>query len=600
MTKQMLQRIRKIFILVIIIFILLTGRLAYLQIMQHDYYWYRAERNRFTKVTLVASRGDILDRNGNVLVTNRPGYVVSLMDMGEGYDPETIAFLSEILELDEKEIYNAIAGQAYMRYLPLRLMSDITPEIIAQISENRWRLKGVNIDVHPIRDYRAGETAAHVLGYLNQGTITSEGTLEEWARDGYDYKPGDLVGHTGLERVWEPWLQGSNGEQRIETNHLGQAINYFERVEPEPGHNLQLTLDLDLQKVAEEALVRRIEALQEDGNESARRGSAIVLDPSTGAILAMANSPSFDLNTHGKNNEQIQELNLVIQGTYPIGSTFKMVTGAAVLEEGLFGDRERHHCAGIITVDNESKTCYRGIAHGSLNFYDAMAVSCNIYFYRAGLAVGIDDLARYAREFGFGSVTGLTDLPFERAGLVASREVKAERNPYPWYRVETMDAAIGQGFHNFTPLQLANYAAIIANGGTHYRPYLVEKVTDGQGNVVKEIEPEALRQADLSGDTLSVLQEGMLRVTRPRGTAYYHFSHLDVDVAGKTGSAEVTGFRPHSLFVGYAPYENPEIVVAVIIEHGGIGFDGGVPVAAEIMEYYFAGTIKGDMDTDVH
>lgn len=606
MTKQMLRRVRIIFILVIGIFVLLAGRLAYLQIVRHDYYFYRSEENRFTKITLAAPRGEIFDRNGELLVTNRPAFVVSLMDMGEGYDPDTIAFLSEVLEMEEEEIYNAIRGRLYMRYLPLYLKSDITFETIAWISEHRWKLKGIDIEVRPIRDYREGAAAAHILGYLGQAEISPQ-TQELWREAGYEYKSGDLVGQEGIERAWEPWLRGKDGEQRIETNTLGQPINYFERREPEPGHNLYLTLDLDLQRVAEEALVRRVQKLKEEGNKFAGRASAVVLDPNSGALLAMANCPSYDLNTVGKEYESLREdplfplNNIAIQGTYPIGSTFKMVTGTAVLEEGIWSERDVINCRGVVTLYNDTKSCFNNVAHGAVNFYSALALSCNIYFYRAGLAAGIDRLAHYAREYGFGSPTGLADLPGEVPGVVASPEYKAEvTGGEPWYRAETMSAAIGQSYNSFTPLQLANYAAIIANGGTHYRPYLVQKVVDSKGLTVHETEPEALRQAQISGRTFSIIQEGMRRVSQPRGTAYYYFSRLPVTVAGKTGSAEVgiKGRPAHSLFTGYAPHDKPQIAVAVLVEHGGIGATGAVPVAAEIMEYYFTGTIEGVMDTD--
>ncbi|MEW5785825.1 MAG: penicillin-binding protein 2 [Bacillota bacterium] len=604
---MMLHRVRLIFVLVIGIFILLSGRLAYLQILQHDYYLYRSESNRFTKITLVAPRGEIYDRQGELLVTNRPGFIVSLMDMGDGYDDETIAFLSEILGIPEAEIRSAIDGQLYMRYLPLRLKSDITPEIIARISENRWKLKGVNIEVHPIRDYRVGSTAAHIFGYLGQAPV-GEYTQALWSKAGYEYAAGDLVGQEGIERAWEPWLRGRNGEQRIETNNLGQLINYFERKDPVPGNNLYLTLDLELQRVTEDILKRRVETILADGkNKYAGRATAVVLDPNSGAILALANYPSYNLNTVRQDYEQLAAdplrplNNLALQGTFPIGSTFKMVTGTAVIEEGKLGPRDIAYCPGVITLVGDTKSCYNKAAHGAVNFYDAMAVSCNIYFYRAGLAVGIDKLAEYAREYGFGSPTGLTDVPGESAGVVASREYKASvSGGEQWYAAETMSAAIGQSYNSFTTLQLANYAAIIANGGTHYRPYLVQTVLDSAGRVVRETVPEPLRQAQISERTLSIVREGMRRVTQPRGTAWYRFSHLPVAVAGKTGSSEVgdSNKPSHSLFTGYAPYEKPEIVVAVVVEFGGLGETGAVPIAAEIMEYYFTGTIKGVMDSD--
>lgn len=607
----MLKRVRLLFMAVIVIFIALSSRLAYLQIVKHDYYWFRSEENRLTKLTLPAPRGEILDSKGRLLVSNRPGFGLSLMDRGEGYDRESIEILSEILEIDPAEIYNAIQGQLYMRYLPLQLQQDITAETIARVSEKRWLLKGVNIDIRPIRNYRYHSTLAHVLGFLSRGTV-GEALQESWREGGYDYKPGDLVGQEGLERVYELYLRGEDGEQLIETNYLGQPINYMERKEPVPGNNLILSLDLDLQQVAEEALQRRIKIIaEEEKNRFVGRAAAVVMNPNSGAILAMANCPSYDLNTVSKEYARLSQdplkplINNVTDGLYPVGSVFKMVTATAALEEKKIKDRDTYSCPGVIRLAGDTVSCYRRTAHGRVNLYDALALSCNIYFYRAGLAAGIDRLAYYAREYGFGSPTGLTDLPWEEEGIVACPEYKAKiTGGEPWYEAETMSAAIGQTYHSITPLQLATYVSIIANGGKHYRPYLVERVEDFQGNTVFQREPEVLREADISRQTFNMIREGMRRVTQssPRaGTAWYQFKDLPVAVAAKTGSAQVDSgdtIPAHSLFVGYAPFEEPEIAVVVIVEHGGIGATGATPVAAEIMEYYFTGKIRGITDND--
>ncbi len=609
MNKVVLRRVRVIFVFVVAIFILLSGRLAYLQVLKHDYYLYRAEKNRFTKITLPATRGEIYDAGGRLLVSNRPGFVVSLMDMGEGYDDETIDYLSEVLQIDAGEIHEAIEGRRYMRYLPLKLKSDITMETISRLSEHRWKLKGVNIETRPIREYKCGATAAHILGFLGQAPV-DEKTRERWSEEGYHYEEGELVGQEGIERAWEPLLRGVDGEQRIEINNMGQPINYFERREPESGHSIYLTLDLGLQQAAEEALARQVESIvKKEGDKYAGRASAVVLDPNSGAVLAMANYPSYDLNKVGEQYARLLQdpqrplSNSAIQGCYPIGSTFKMVTGTAALEGGVLSDREILTCRGVLSLYGDTKTCYRSTAHGSLNFYRAMAVSCNIFFYQAGLRAGIDQIAQYAREYGFGSPTGLEDLLGEAEGVVASREYKAAvTEGEPWYPAETMSAAIGQSYNSMTPLQVANYVAIIANGGTHYRPYLVQKVVDSGGEVIRETSPEPLRKVQISAATLRKIREAMRGVTRPGGTGYYHFSRLGVPSAGKTGTAEVAGqgrgIPAHGLYVGYAPYENPEIVVAVIIEHSGSGATTAVPAAAEIMEYYFTGQIEGVGDSE--
>lgn len=606
MTKVMLRRVRILFVLVMAMFILLSGRLAYLQILRHDYYWDRSELNRLTRITLPAPRGEIYDRNGALLAGNRPGYIVTLTDLGDGYDKQTITYLSEILGIAEEEINSAIKEQLFRRYMPLSLQTDADPEIIARISEQRWKLKGVNIEVHPIRDYPHNAAAAHVLGYLGEAP-PSQAERDRWAEAGYDYQVGDLIGQDGIERTWEPWLRGQDGAQLVETNYLGQITERLDRLEPAPGHNIILTLDLNLQQVAEAALARRVEAIlaEEKENGYTVKATAVVLNPDSGAILAMANYPAYNLNTFRQDYPQLAVdprrplVNTAIMGVYPPGSTFKMVTGAAVLEEGLMHERDIIRCPGVVTLVGETVGCFRLRAHGALNFFQAMAVSCNIYFYRAGLAAGIDRLTAYAREFGFGASTGLTDLRGEVGGTLASREDRVARGEL-WYAAETMFAAIGQQYNSFTALQLANYVAIIANGGYHMRPYLVQSVVDVEGKVVRDTEPELIRRAGLSERTLALLRESMRQVTNPGGTAWFHLSTLPVTAAGKTGSAEtgVAGQTAHSLFVGYAPFENPEIAVAVIVQHGGIGATGGLPVAAEIMEYYFTGIIKGVTDVN--
>lgn len=609
MNKNTMRRVRLIFVLVIMIFILLAGRLAHLQVVKHDYYWYRAEQNRFTKITLPATRGEVYDARGKLLVSNRPGFVVSLMDMGEGYDDETISYLSDILKIDKEEIYEAIEGRRYMRYLPLPLKSDITMETISQISEHLWKLKGVNIEIRPIREYKRNKTAAHILGFLGQAPV-DESTRELWAAEDYHYEEGELVGQEGIERSWEPALRGVDGEQRIEINSMGQPINFFERKEPVPGHNLHLTLDLDLQKAAEKALAAQVQKIvKKEGSKYAGRASAVVLDPGSGAILALANYPSYNPNRIGKEYEKLTLdpkrplTNSAIQGTYPIGSTFKMVTGTAALETGAISDRDIFSCRGVLTTHGDTKACYRRAAHGGVNLYRGIAVSCNIYFYQVGLRAGIDAIAKYAREYGFGSPTGLEDLRGEAAGVVASREYKSSvTDGEPWYPAETMSAAIGQSYNSQTPLQVAHYVAMIANGGIHYRPYLVQKVVDNKGEVVQETKPEVLRRAKISAKTLGTMREAMRGVTRPGGTGYSVFHNFPVTTAGKTGSAEVAamgrGLPSHSLYVGYAPYEKPQIVVAVIIEYGGSGYAAAAPVVAEIMKYYFTGQRKGVSDSE--
>jgi penicillin-binding protein 2 len=606
MSKAMQKRIRVFITLVVSIFIILSSRLAYLQIIQYDYYWNRAENNRLRIMPVTAPRGEIYDRKGEQLVTNRPGFTVSLVDLGNGYSNETIFYLSRLLEMDEQEINEKILLQNYRRYLPVRLKTDVDIEIVSKIAEKRLELPGVLIEVQPIRNYNYGNSASHVLGYMGEGTV-QEWIKEYWAGLGYEYQPGELVGQSGLELAWEPFLRGEDGGVQVEVNSTGQAIREFERVEPVPGNNLFLTLDLQLQQVIEQSLLEVIEGLRSGGNFYAGEAAAVVLDPRCGRILAMASAPFYDLNTFRLDFPRLVDnplrplVNKTIEEHYPVGSTFKMVSAMGALEGDLISKTERVYCGGTITRYGATKSCYHGRAHGGMNILQAIQKSCNIFFYEMGLRQGIDTLAYYSRQFGFGSVVGLKDIFGEKSGIVASREFKSKLYPdEPWYPAETMDASIGQSFHSITPLQLANYAAMIANGGIHYRPYLVEKIVDSEGSTVMMAEPEVLSYMEAKETSWEIIREGMSLVTRSGGTGAL-LADLPVWVAGKTGTAQVVGkdgaIPSHSLFVGYAPLEDPEIAFAVIIKHGESNGSTSIPIVRKIVEHYF-GAPESDTPSD--
>lgn len=596
MNKEMLRRTRIFIFVVILIFLLLVSRLAYLQIINYEHYWEKAEKNRLRILPITAPRGEIFDKQGRQLVTNRPGFTVSLVDLGSGYSDETIVRLAELLEMEEEEIRKKIGLQYYRRYLPVRLKMDVDFETVSKIAEHRLDLPGVVIEVQPIRNYVLNDFAAHVLGYLGEGTV-ADTVIDFWNEAGYVYQQGDLVGQAGLEMVWEPFLKGEDGGLQVEVNSTGQAIREFERVEPKPGANLFLTIDASLQFIVEEALQEAVRLQLEDHNLYAGEAGAVVLDPRSGQILAMASIPSYNPNTFSEDYAKLLQssgrplLNKTIEEHYPVGSVFKMVTGIAGLEEGVINVAERLYCRGSVTRFGATKSCFRGTAHGSLNIVQAIVKSCNIFFYELGLRVGIDDLANYAREFGFGQPTGLKDIFGEKGGIVASREYKEQFFNEPWYPAETMDASIGQSFHSITLLQLANYVSMIANGGTHYRPYLVDRVVDSDGNVLMVAEPEVLHKMEVSDINWGIIREGMRQVTMPGGTAS-RLANLPVKAAGKTGSAQVAGrgsdIPSHGFFVGYAPAENPEIALVVFIKHGGTGGASAVPVAEKILESYFA------------
>lgn len=597
MDKKMLKRTRFFISLLLLVFLLLCARLAYLQVIQYDSYWTRAEKNRLRILPITAPRGEIFDRNNGQIVTNRPGFTVSLVDLGDGYSDDTISRLTNLLDMESDEIRGKIRSQYYRRYLPIRLKTNVSMQTVAAIAERRMELPGVLIEVQPIRNYVYSNSAAHILGYLGEATVVP------WVEDywkqynDYQYRIGELVGQAGIEMAWEPFLRGIDGGIQVEVNSTGQAIAEFERVEPQPGHDIYLTIDIPLQLAVERALAEAVETLILEGNTYAGEATAVILDPQNGRILAIASTPSYDLNTFHRDFPELQGdrrlrplMNKAIEEAYPVGSVFKMITALAALEEGVVSPTERVNCTGSLTRYNATKSCFRGTVHGRLNIVTAITKSCNVFFYEMGLRVGIDSLAHYTREFGLGSPVGLRDVFGEIRGVVASREYKRDLYNEPWYPAETMDAAIGQSFQTITTLQLANYVAMIANGGIHYRSYLVEKVVDSEGEIVKVAEAEILHHLDAQPVTWEKIRQGMEGATIPGGTAA-SLADFPIRIAGKTGTAQAAGrgsdIPSHSYFVAYAPADNPELALAVFVKHGGTGGTTAVPVARQILEQYF-------------
>jgi len=596
MSKTIIKRLRLFLAFTVLIMVVLGFRLAQLQIIHGHEYQKRSEENMLRVLPITAPRGDIYDAGGVTLVSNRTGFTVSLGEIPSSERERVIQYLSEILELDVEEIQREIDKQRFRRYQPVKLKTDVDMVTIARIEERRLELPGVIIEVEPIRSYMDGRLAPHIIGNMFMGSdLPHESEIERWASQGYVYRLGDDIGRFGIERGWEPYLRGERGELLVEVNAWGRLVGVRGRKDPVPGNDLHLTLDAKLQMDTQRLIEESLESLRENFGYNPRGASVVVLDPNTGGILAMASYPDFDLITY-TNREYYNEIitdplkpitNRAISGYYAGGSTFKMVTATAALEEGRVTPGETFRCTGSLTRYGNTRRCL-GV-HGPTNLYRAIVRSCNVYFYEMGLRAGIDKLAYYSEEYGFGQRTGLTDVSGEKSGTVASRDAKLASSLEfkTWVPGDTMSAAIGQGFHEFTPLQLANYSAIIANGGYRYRPYLVDKAVSYEGEVVWQTKPE-YEEVNISDRTFQLLQSAMEGVCQPGGTAGF-MGRLPVKVAGKTGSVEhgIRGREPHGAFVGYAPAENPEIAFAVVIEFGGSAFRSAAPLAQKIVESYF-------------
>lgn len=592
MTKSLLRRLRLFSAAVFLVMLLLTARLAWLQIYRYEHYYARAETNRLRPLPITATRGEIFDKHGRQLAANRPGFAVSLLGLDRRNAPEVISYLSELLEMSEEDIRDRIWRQRFSSFAPIRLANDVSPEIVAKLEERRMDLPGVVIETQPVRLYPDNSLAAHLLGYVGAITQTQ---FQQMRERGMNYRLTDTVGQSGIEATWEQSLRGRDGVLWVETNRYGRRVRVIDKQDPVPGNNLILTLDARLQDIAERALAEVIANLQEQGNTQAGKGAIVALDPNTGGILAMVSYPAYDPNNIFKEWQELTTdsnrplFNRAIQGGYPVGSTYKMVGAAGGLEEGLINERSIITCSGrrVFFPGERPRGCFGGVAHGSLNVVGALAKSCNIFFFELGRRLGVDNLTAYAEDFGFGSVTGLTDLSGEVAGILDSRKRRSN------FRTgDVLTVAIGQG-HMFTPLQLANYAAMIANGGIHYRPHLVAQIVDHNGNLVEATEPEIMRRLDYNDKTWEVIRKGMDAVTEPGGTAG-SMRFLPVKVSGKTGSAQAgpdgSDIIAHSLFVGYAPAEAPEIAIAIIVEHGGLGGRAAVPVTNKIFAEYYEGS----------
>lgn len=592
LVKRSNYRLDILAIIIFLVFISLVSRLGYLQVVQGKYYGEKADGNRIRLAPIMAPRGLFYDRNGVLLVSNRPGFTVSLLPISGPVPDEIIVKVANILNITPDEIKKKLS-QHNGKFEPVRIKSDIGPDIVTKIEERRAELPGVVIEIQPIRNYINNELAAHLFGYVSE---INDVELEKAKAKSNEYKLGDIIGKFGLERIYDRELRGIDGGNQVEVDVTGRPVNVLGRKETVPGKNLTLTIDYKIQKAAEVAIDEQLTYLQTKSEfRNAKAAAAVAMNPKTGEILAMVSRPAFNPNLFaGGISEKDWKLlnenpnnpmdNKAISGEYPPGSTFKLVTGAAALELGKVTPEEKILDTGkhwIIAKGNAE-----GEALGWINFKEALTKSDNVYFYEMGNRLGIDNLEKYARMFGLGVVTGI-NLQGESEGLVANQRYKEKVYGEEWYLSETFDAAIGQGFQLTTPLQVAVLMSEIANGGIRYRPYLVSKISSDNGEVTKTFAPEEVGRIQLSDKTLNLIRESLRDVALEGGTAGQVFRDFPIAIAGKTGTAENSHGSDHGWFMAYGPYEDPRIVVVVIVEQGGFGAGSAAPIARKIMEAAF-------------
>lgn len=587
-TKRFRGRLEGLSMVAMLVIFILIIRVGYLQVIEGDYYSRLADGNRIRLVPAMAPRGLFYDRNGELLVSNRPGFTVSLLSITGPVSDEVIGRLSKLLVLDQAEIQSKI--KQHVGFDPIHIKSDVGPEIITVLEEQKNDYPGVVIEVQPIRNYVNLELGAHIFGYVSE---ISDGELEN--RKGESYKSGDIIGKFGLEKVYDQDLRGVDGGGQVEVDVTGKPVQILGKKEPIPGNNLILTIDEKIQKATEQAIDEQLYYLQTKTEfRNAKAAAAVVMNPQTGEILAMVSRPAFNPNLFArgistKDWKQINENpnfpldNKAITGEYPPGSTFKIVTGAAALEEGKVTPEEKILDTGKHWII--PKVNAEGEALGWIDFKVALSKSDNVYFYEMGNRLGIDHLERYARLFGLGKKTGI-NLPYESEGLVANRKYKEEVYKEDWYLSETFDAAIGQGFNLTTPLQLAVMLSEVANGGIRYRPYLVSQITAPDGKVLQSFAPEKVGELPISKRTMDIVRDSLRDVAR-EGTASALFRDFPISIAGKTGTAENSHGSDHGLFVAYGPYDHPNVVVVVIVDQGGFGSVSAVPIGKKILEAAF-------------
>ncbi|MEE4310685.1 MAG: penicillin-binding protein 2 [candidate division KSB1 bacterium] len=579
----MLLNIRKkiLYVIVSLIFFGLVLRFSHLQIYEQSRYTQESEKNRIRDVVIQPSRGLILDRNGRVIVDNVPSYSVFCVPVEMDY---SWTLLSKILGLSESQLQEKIDKNSYGQFARVKLKRQISFEELSKIEEQRLDLPGISYDIEPRRYYPSEVKAPHIFGYLGE----ADNMLLK-SMDRSIYHPGDLVGKTGLEKVYDLQLRGIPGHRFVEVDALGREVNRgqgdLERIAAVPGQNLHLTLDGRLQLFLEEQF-------------SGISGGAVVVDCSNGEILAMVSKPDYDLSLFTKplthdlwktlSEDTTKPLfDRMVQSLYPPGSTFKLAVAAAALEQGKGYDDMTFTCDGAYRYGNRMFDCWKEEGHGTLDLMGAIEQSCNVYFYQLGLKLGIDILSEYARKFRFGLPTQI-DLMEESAGFVPDRDYLNKTYGFGnWTQGLVLNLAVGQGDLLVTPLQMAALAMIIANKGIYFNFHLMRYLEEPVSRVQSWGQVEPTRIDGISESTFDKLRQGMFKVVNGENGTGRACRLPNIQIAGKTGTAQNPHGDDHAWFIGFAPYESPEIAFSVFIENGGGGGAVAAPLARLLIEEYY-------------
>ncbi len=612
--RRFRARLLMLAIFVFISFSILAGRFVWLQLARHSHYTTLAESNRITTIPVPPSRGVITDRNNVVLANDYSAYTLELVPSKIQNLEETIDRLSELVEIspkDRRRFRKLMEEAKNFESLPLR--TRLSDDEVARLAANRYRFRGVEIRSRAFRQYPFGEVASHVLGYIARVSQKDQERLAESGQTAA-YRGTDYIGKAGVELSYEKELHGTTGNDEVEVDAGGRAVRVLSRTAPISGSNLQLSIDIRLQEVAETAF-------------GDFRGALVAIEPGSGDVLAFVSKPGYDPNLFVEGidpenwkllNESPEKplLNRPLRGAYPPGSTFKPFMALAALEMGLrtpaasISDPGYFYLSGSSHRFNDDKPG----GHGIVDMYKSIVVSCDTYYYQLAADMDIDDKAEFLRPFGFGRKTGI-DIEGELLGVLPSREwkrklysaAKYREEHRKWYAGDSVSAGIGQGYNAYTPLQLAHAMAILANNGVVFKPHLVKAIQDARTGDRRLTEPKPAQTIALKAENIEVIKRAMAGVNK-EGTGAAVFKDAQYSNGGKTGTAQVfslkgqkydsnkiaENLRDHALFVAFAPLEKPTIAVAVLVENGGFGSQSAAPIARKVLDQYLLGAPKSE------
>ncbi|OGS20396.1 MAG: penicillin-binding protein 2 [Elusimicrobia bacterium RIFOXYA2_FULL_39_19] len=567
------SKLNRTLIIIIAIYVLIILRFFYFQLIKGTYYYRISEQNSTQLFLERAPRGIIYDCNNISLCQNKPVTLVLFYPFSrkksEYLKVETIETIEAILPNAKNKII-----EGFNAYKVVCLEQNVERNIMFRILEQKNKLKDISVVTEMRRYYPYNEMFSNMLGYISEISPSELDNMVD-----YGYKQGDLIGKNGIEKKYDEYLRGTDGGWVIESDVIGRQLSISDRIEPEPGNNLQLTIDIELQKVAEEAL-----------KKTGCPGAVVGIDPSNGAIRILVSQPGFNPNHFIDNSpERLKYLtdktlpmfNRAIQGEYAPGSVFKIVTSAAALNENKIKKEDEYYCPGYFTLGRKTFGCWEKKGHKKMDFFSGVKNSCDVYFYNIGLKTGVDDISNYCKMFHLGERLGI-DLPSEKTGLIPTKEWRKKRLKDQWSLGDTVNISIGQGYLDVTPLQIASLFATVANKGRIWKPYLVEKIFSNEGNVIYQHNIEKISNVELRNDVWEDITKALKEVV-DNGTG--HGAYVKgISLAGKTGTAENPRGQTHAWFAAFGITEKPKLAVAVLVEHGGKGGSIAAPIAGRIFQ----------------